>query len=87
MLGDAALDARLLSSCSLSPHICFPLPRCQDWVVVNLPCELFVEHSDTIVAASPFTNTALSTLAGEAPSNPRLPPSNLRPPPSNCAPH
>ena len=33
-------------------------------VRVSLPCELFVELSDAIIAASPFAHTALSTLAG-----------------------
>ena len=35
----------------------------QDWAVVSLPCELFIEHSLSIEAGSPFPHTALNTLA------------------------
>ena len=35
----------------------------QDWAIVNLPCELFVEHGITIAESSPFRHTALNTLA------------------------
>ena len=34
-----------------------------DWAIVSLPCELFVEHGIAIADSSPFKHTALNTLA------------------------